>query len=345
ERGTSAARILPQRLRQLLEGDEPPLLLDVRPGDERHWARLRGDRHIPLASLPKRIAELPQHSPIVVYCHHGNLSAQAAEFLASRGYPLVASLEGGIDDYSLQADPMIPRYNDKDADPGLYLHQLPRPEQGCLAYLVGDTSEREAILIDPGRHVDPYLAELREWRLVGIVETHTHADHLAGHAELHARTGAPIYLSRRSPALYPHRALAEGEAVRFGGHELKALETPGHTRDHLTLLTGGVAFTGDTLLIGSCGRADIGDGSPDLLYDSLTHKILQLPFDTAVYPAHFGPHHALRDQWVSSIGFERASNEALRQPDRRSFVKDMTEGWPPKPLNFDRIVRANLAAR
>lgn len=346
EHGHAAPRILAPKLRAILESPEPPVLLDVRPGRERRWAHIPGDIHIPLSALPDRVAELPGDRTIVAYDHYGNQAARAAEFLATRGYLRAASLEGGIDDYSLQADATVPRYREDDSEGGVYLHQLPRPQQGCLSYLVGDLASRDAIIIDPGHDVEPYLALLRDakWRLAAIVETHTHADHLAGHAALHARTDAPIYVSRRSPALYPHRPLSEGEAVSFGGEELQVLETPGHTRDHLTLRLRDTVFTGDTLLIGACGRSDLGDGSPELLYESLTEKILHLPDETLVYPAHFGPRHALVDRWVSSVGFERATNEALNQEGRAAFVKYMTEGWPPKPQDFEAIVRQNLEA-
>ena len=345
EHHRAAARILPPKLRSLIESSEPPVLLDIRPARERRFSHLAGDLHIPLSQLPERVGELPRGRTIVAYDHYGSQAPRAAEFLETRGFPRVAALEGGIDDYTLQADPSVPRYRAEDGEGGLYLHQLPRLNTGCLSYLVGDLAHRDAILIDPGFDVDPYLALLKEggWSLRAIVETHTHADHLAGHAALHARTDAPIYVSHRSPALYPHRRLTEGEGLPFGGEELRVIETPGHTRDHLTLRLRETVFTGDTLLIGSCGRTDLGDGSPYLLYESLTDKLLKLPPETEVYPAHFGPHHALVDRWVSSVGFERATNEALRQKDREEFVRYMTDGWPPKPKNFEEIVHANLA--
>ncbi len=345
EHHRSAARILPQQLRALLESGEPPVLLDIRAARERIWSHLSGDVHIPLSALPDRLSELSRARTIVAYDHYGSQASRAAEFLETRGFPQVAVLEGGIDDYALQADPTIPRYRVEESEGGVYLHQLPRLETGCLSYLVGDLSSREAIIIDPGADVAPYLALLKEgdWRLGAIVETHTHADHLAGHAALHARTDASIYVSRHSPALYPHRVLTEGEAIPFGAKELTVLETPGHTRDHLTLTLRETAFTGDTLLIGSCGRTDLGGGSPELLFESLSDKLLRLSPETEVYPAHFGPHHALVDRWVSSIGFERATNEALRQESREAFIHYMTDGWPPKPRDFEEVVRANLA--
>ncbi|MGI0129734.1 MAG: MBL fold metallo-hydrolase [Thermoplasmata archaeon] len=336
--------IAPQELRRLLEGSSPPYLLDVRPDAERALARLAGDHHLPLHALAGSLSSLPRDRPIVAYDHVGFMAREAVGFLQAHGFPFSAALEGGVDEFARIADPSVARY---EIDPGgvdLVLRQIPRPDSGCLAYFVGDPDERVGVLVDPGRDVGPYLAMLREdgWRLSAIVETHTHADHLAGHAALHAATDAPIYLSRRAPAQYPHRALADGEALPFGREEIRILETPGHTRDHVTLRVRDKIFTGDTLLLGSCGRTDLGDGSPELLWESLTEKLLRLPDATEVYPAHYGPAHALAERYVSSLGFERATNEALGHGSREAFLAYMTEGWPPKPGDFEAIVRTNL---
>ena len=337
--------ISPRQLAALRLSDEPPVLLDVRSSVERKRGHLPDDRHIPLAELPRRHGELPTGRAVVAYCHYGSEARRAAHFLEGLGHVPAIALEGGLDEYSRDVDPSIPRYQNPDGDGELVLQQLPRPETGCLAYLIGDPESRAAIVIDPGREPEPYLSRLRDggWSLSAIIETHTHADHLAGHATLHARSDAPIYLSRRSPAQYPHRALSEGDAVELGREAVSVLETPGHTSDHLTLKVGSRVFTGDTLLIGGCGRTDLGDGSPERLWESLTEKLLKLPDDTEVYPAHFGRRHALVERYVSSIGFERATNEALTQGSRAAFLQYMTEGWPPKPADFDRIVATNLA--
>jgi glyoxylase-like metal-dependent hydrolase (beta-lactamase superfamily II) len=338
--------IAPRELRALLASDPPPLLLDVRPARERRLARLPNDRAVPLEELERALPSLPRDRPIVAYDHLGFRARLAVMFLQQRGVRLAAALEGGLDEYARVADGSLPRYPADDPASPLLLLQLPRADTGCLAYVVADADAKEAVVIDPGVDAAPYRALLAEegWTLAAIVETHTHADHLAGHAALHAATQAPIYVSRRSPAAYPHRVLEEGSEIRFGGESIGVLETPGHTRDHLTLRVRDRIFTGDTLLLGACGRTDLGDGSPDLLWASLTEKILKLPDATEVFPAHFGTRHALPDRYVSTIGFERATNEALRQGSLDAFRAYMTEGWPPKPADFDRIVAANLEA-
>ncbi len=343
-RAGSVALIAPLELRRLLASDDPPYLVDVRPPTERLLARIPNDRSVPLDTIAGSLTSLPHDRPIVAYDHLGFQARRAVEYLRQQGFDRAAALEGGIEEYARIADPEIPRYPVDDPPNRLFFRQLPRPESGCLAYFVGDVDERVGILIDPGHDVAPYRALLAEgnWRLAAIVETHTHADHLAGHAALHALTGAPIHVSRRSPAQYPHERLAEGDALRFGHEEITVLETPGHTLDHLTLRVRDRIFTGDTLLLGSCGRTDLG-GSAERLWESLTEKLLLLPSETEVYPAHYGARHALPERYVSTLGFERASNEALRQGSREAFLTYMTEGWPPKPADFERIVAANLA--
>ena len=141
--------------------------------------------------------------------------------------------------------------------------------------------------------------------------------------------------ARSRAALYRTRGI---------GTELVILETPGHTDDHLSIRADGAVLTGDTLLPGSCGRTDLGTGDPKLLWESLTTRLLVLPDETEVFPAHYGYRHGLPppERYSSTIGFERRSNEALLQPSREAFLAYMTEGWPPKPTAFERIVRTNL---
>ncbi len=332
-------------LAALVGGRRPPTLLDVRPRPERAIARLPDDRWIPLEQLPARASELPRDVPIVVYCHHGGTSRRAVELLLRAGRSEVALLSGGIDDYARLVDPTIPRYA-SDPSVGRVLQQFPNVSTGCLAYLLYDRSSREAVIVDPGREVAPYLQALRRrrLRLAAIVETHTHADHLSGHARLHLRTDAPIYVGTRSEAQYPHRTLSEDEAIPYGRAELTVLETPGHTLDHLSLRSDGAVLTGDTLLPGSCGRADLGTGDVDLLWASLTEKLLRLPDDTEVFPAHYGAIHGLPppERYSTTIGFERRTNDALRDTTRDGFRAYMTDGWPPKPASFDRIITTNL---
>ncbi len=339
----SPSLLSPAELARRRTPDSPLLLLDVRSADERRRGHLPGDVGVPLSELPERLAELPKGRPIVVYDRRGEFAPRAAGLLGPAGFGPVAALAGGLEAYARDVDPSVGWLT--GGAPDVFLAALPRPETGCLAYLLGDPVERRAILVDPGLDVAPYLARLREgdWSLSAIVETHSHADHLAGHADLHAKTDAPVYVSRRSPAAYPHRSLESGEEIRAGALALGILESPGHTLDHLTLTLGDRLFTGDSLFLGACGRTDLPGGDPNRLFDTFRERYDPLPDATEVHPAHFGPRQGLPEGFASTLGIERATNEALRFRDRAAFVRYMTEGWPPKPADFDRILTANLA--
>jgi glyoxylase-like metal-dependent hydrolase (beta-lactamase superfamily II)/rhodanese-related sulfurtransferase len=220
------------------------------------------------------------------------------------------------------------------------------------------TSNSEAIVIDPERRVDGYLDYLAQNKLSlkGIFLTHPHADFVAGHAELAARTGAPIFISEKAPATFPHHDLKEGDRFHVGSLEIAVLATPGHSPDSVCLCVseGGrpiAVFTGDTLFSGDVGRPDLRDRElpatdlATLLYDSLFNKLLKLPADVKVYPAHGAG--SLCGRQISSapfttIGAEMATNWALQFNDQQQFVDAMINNLPDRPPYFSRSVTINL---
>jgi glyoxylase-like metal-dependent hydrolase (beta-lactamase superfamily II)/rhodanese-related sulfurtransferase len=225
---------------------------------------------------------------------------------------------------------------------------------GCLAhasYLIGDGGE--AVVVDPSRDVQMYLdeAEAHGLRITWVLETHLHADFVSGHRELAARTGATIGVGARAEAAYPHRPLAEGDVIRVGGLAIKALETPGHTPESLSFLVyqrpgdpqpWGV-LTGDTLFVGDVGRVDILSSRlpvtdlAGMMYDSLHRKLLALPDDTRVYPAHGAGslcgRNISKDTW-STIGRERTMNAALKPMSREAFIAEVTRDVPETPIYY-----------
>jgi glyoxylase-like metal-dependent hydrolase (beta-lactamase superfamily II)/rhodanese-related sulfurtransferase len=229
---------------------------------------------------------------------------------------------------------------------------------GCLAhasYLIGDEKVGEAAVIDPQRDVQQYLDDARRagLRIKYVVLTHFHADFVAGHLELRDRVGARIALGARAKAAYDFAPLAEGSELQLGEVRLRALETPGHTPEGITLLVFDgardrehpwAALTGDTLFIGDVGRPDLmasaGASADDLatqLYDSIHQKLLMLPDDTLVYPAHGAGSmcgKALSQERVSTIGEQRRSNYALREMPRDEFIKLVTADQPEPPAYF-----------
>ncbi len=228
----------------------------------------------------------------------------------------------------------------------------------CLAhasYLVGDESTGSAVVVDPQRDVDQYLAFAAEHHLTirHVVLTHLHADFIAGHLELRDRVGATIYLGARAQAEYAFTPLADGDAIELGRVRLQAIETPGHTPESISLAVFDrdrserepfAVLTGDTLFVGDVGRPDLraalGWSAADLgglLYDSLRTKLLALPDASRVYPAHGAGSlcgKALSKETVSTIGEQRRSNYALQPMSRDEFVTLVTADQPEAPPYF-----------
>ena len=228
----------------------------------------------------------------------------------------------------------------------------------CLAhasYFIG--SDGVAAVVDPQRDVEIYLHEAREhgFTIKYVIETHLHADFVSGHRELADRTGAQIYLGARARAAFPHVDVHDGDELRLGKCRLRFLETPGHTLESISIVVTDeddaslppVVFTGDTLFIGDVGRPDLG-GDPKelagLLYDSLHEKLLKLPDDVAVYPAHGAGSlcgRAMSEDRSSTIGRERRTNYALQASDKKAFVELLTAELPDRPGYFATDVELN----
>ncbi len=229
---------------------------------------------------------------------------------------------------------------------------------GCLAhasYLIGDEETGVAAVVDPQRDIDQYLAFAAEHALEikHVFLTHLHADFIAGHLELRARAGARIYLGAEARADYPFVPLKDGDAVEFGKMRIVAMETPGHTPESVSLVLYDVAesatrpyavLTGDTMFIGDVGRPDLrvalGWSAAELggmLYDSLHGKLMTLPDDCLVYPAHGAGSlcgKAISKETVSTIGEQRRLNYALQPMTKDEFVHLATADQPEAPAYF-----------
>lgn len=224
---------------------------------------------------------------------------------------------------------------------------------GCLAhasYMLG--SEGIGVVVDPQRDVEIYLKAAAEQnlRIEHIFETHLHADFVSGHRELAARTGATIHIGEKARATFPHDPVRDGSLIAFGRALIRVLETPGHTPESVCLVIHQerkdphpwAVLTGDTLFIGDVGRPDLSEThSPQqlaaLLYDSLHQKLLTLPDDVLVYPAHGAGSlcgRSMSNARFSTIGQERLANAALQIRSKEEFVRQATENLPPRPEYF-----------
>jgi glyoxylase-like metal-dependent hydrolase (beta-lactamase superfamily II)/rhodanese-related sulfurtransferase len=229
----------------------------------------------------------------------------------------------------------------------------------CLAhasYLIG--SGGEAAVVDPQRDVDEYLAEAdaQGLKIKYVIETHLHADFVSGHQEIAARTGAQIIFGEKAGAAFEHRAVKDGEEIKMGSVTLRFIETPGHTPEGICVLITAPGepqklLTGDTLFIGDVGRPDLAGGKgytpqmmAEMMYDSLHGKLLKLPDEVEVYPAHGAGSMCGRNmskETSSTIGEQRNFNYALKPMSKEEFVTMMTADLPEAPVYFPKDAEIN----
>lgn len=212
---------------------------------------------------------------------------------------------------------------------------------GCQSYLVGCETTRAAALIDPElSRIDHYKGLLSRHGLAlkYVVDTHTHADHFSASRELGKALGAPVVMHRLAPAPYADLRLDDGEMLIVGDLRMKALHTPGHTADSMSLVLDDRVFTGDTLLIGGTGRSDLPTGDPHQLYESLFDKLLKLPPETLVFPAH-----DYKGRSHSTIGAEMADNPRLQKTARAEFVAMMQALDLAAPTHLTEALRTNMS--
>ncbi len=229
---------------------------------------------------------------------------------------------------------------------------------GCLAhasYLLGDEASSTAIIVDPQRDIQQYVVDAEKFGLQirHVFLSHFHADFVAGHLELRDRCGATIHLGARAQAEYAFAAMKDGDTLDFPGLRLQVLETPGHTIESISILVFDLGknpaqpyavLTGDTLFIGDVGRPDLraslGWSANDLgsqLYDSLHNKLLGLPDETLVYPAHGSGSLCgknLSSDTVSTLRVQRLMNYALQPMTKEEFVRLVTADQPDAPPYF-----------
>ena len=223
----------------------------------------------------------------------------------------------------------------------MLFRQMFERESSTYTYLLAARTGGEALLIDPVREELPKYLQLIEelgLRLVFAVDTHVHADHVTALGELRQNTSCVTIMGDHSRAECVSRKVQDGERLAVDGIELRAIYTPGHTDDSYCFVMADRVFTGDTLLIRGTGRTDFQNGDPGAQYDSLFHKLLQLPGETLVYPAH-----DYKGWTVSTIAEEKAHNPRLQVASEREYVELMKHLKLDNPRLMDVAVPANLA--
>jgi glyoxylase-like metal-dependent hydrolase (beta-lactamase superfamily II)/rhodanese-related sulfurtransferase len=338
-----------ETLRDWLETGRSVLLLDVRPAAERaEWA-IPGSRHVDAYDRLKAgdatalsNVELPSGTPVVTICGAGRMSLVAAEQLRARGLAAL-SLEGGMRAWSLAwntAEVPIP-------GSAARVIQLRRTGKGCLSYLVG--SAGTAAVIDPSLDPEVYrrTAEQFGWRIVTVLETHLHADHLSRARALADQTGAVLMLPVGHRLAVPYAPLHDGETLTLGAAQLTVFHTPGHTPESAVyLLDDRALLSGDTLFLAAVGRPDLHADSASArakahaLHRSL-QRLLELPPETLVLPGHTSAPIAFDQQPIAATLAEVRRATPLLEADADDFVNALLGRIPPTPPNHAQIIARN----
>lgn len=248
----------------------------------------------------------------------------------------------------------------------MFFRQLLNDETACASYLLGCTTHPNFAVVEPHIDlVDEYIAraEAQGAPIVAVLDTHVQADHVSGMAELVARTGATAYLPEGAGVDFDHHPLKDGEVVKLGNTEIQAIATPGHAVAHHAYLVTDrrrseepwLVLTGDALLVGDAGRPDLhahGELTVEqmarTLYRSITEKLLALPDHLVLFPSHYSGSvcgRGLSGNPISTIGFERRHNLAVRFSSEDGFVKALMQEIPPAPEQQAAIVAANRSGR
>jgi hydroxyacylglutathione hydrolase len=248
----------------------------------------------------------------------------------------------------------------------MFFRQVLNDASACASYVFGCKSKARFAVVDPHADlVDEYcrIADAQGIPIVAVLETHVQADHVSGLPELVERTGAVAYLPEGAEVEFEHMPLADGEVLQLGNTEVRAIATPGHAGAHHAYLVTDhtradepwFVLTGDALLVGDAGRPDLHahggttvDEMARTLYRSLTDRLLSLPDDLLLYPAHYSGSvcgRGLSANPASTIGFERRHNKALQFDSEDAFVEALVKDMPPAPPQQAEILAANRAGR
>jgi len=207
-------------------------------------------------------------------------------------------------------------------------------------YLIASTKGREALIIDPVlENVDKYVALLNELdlKLVKVIDTHIHADHITGASKLKDQTKCATIMGDQTPAEAVEIKVKDGEIIKLDQLKIKALYTPGHTSDSFSFLMNNYLFSGDTLLINGTGRTDFQNGSAKDAYNSIFNRLLKLPEETLLYPAH-----DYNGKKFSSIGNEKKFNPRLQVENQNEYVEIMNNLNLSKPKFIDFNISSNI---
>ncbi len=357
---SSLPQIPPQELAERLDRGEPVQVLDVRAPDKVQRGHIVLGSELEFHAHPNsKLFALPDLGalaldttrPIAVVCGHGNSSKKATAFLREHGYEAYSVIGG------MAAWETVYVARQLSSTPSLsHVVQLDRVGKGALSYVL--VSDGDAVVVDPGRHVDRYDALLTELRATpaAVVDTHIHADYVSGARAAAARWHVPYFL-HPDDAVSPYdqtagkltyQALSDGDTIAFGRATLRAAHVPGHTLGSIALLADdGLALTGDFLFVKSIGRPDLAGHSEawaKLLWQSLERVRQTWPGDLLVLPAHYASESERRADRAIAARFDviSATNSAAAIQDQQVFLKWIADHATNFPAAYRTIKETNL---
>jgi sulfur dioxygenase len=222
----------------------------------------------------------------------------------------------------------------------MIFNQLFDKTTSTYTYLIASAPQREALIIDPVlENVEIYINLLKELnlKLVKVVDTHIHADHITGAYQLNKKTNCTTIMGENSPADSVHLKVKDGEKIKIDKLEIKTIYTPGHTSDSYSFLIDNFLFSGDALLINGTGRTDFQNGNAKDSYNSIFNKLLKLPDETFLYPAH-----DYNGKKVSTIGNEKKFNPRLQVKNADEYINIMDNLNLSKPTMMDVNIAGNI---
>ena len=340
------------------------LLLDVRNEEEFESWRVEPRRAVETVHVPYfdfiedeegSIARVPRDREVVVLCAQGGSSEMVVGLLGEAGIPS-KNIKGGMIAYGVYLEPVrVPLSAEEAAR--FELWQVNRRGKACLSYVV--VSGGEALVVDPSRHAPWYegFAAERGARIVRVLDTHVHADHVSGGPALARKLGVPYFVAAGEgfALTQPVSPLADGEEVRLGGAtgvsiQVRAMSTPGHTPGSTSFLVDGrYLLTGDTLFVASVGRPDLGGHVVEwgrALFDTLKRRLGDLPGETRVLPAHYGGTAEISEEGLvwGRLGDLRRSVPEMRIPTADAFVEAVRGAVKDPPKAYAEIIEVNLGA-
>lgn len=339
-----------EEFKKKLDSGQVPFIFDLRNSDEFKGWRIEGRTDIETLNIPqeefvgeeeRHLKKFPKDRQIVTFCAHGDAAQYSADLLKEHGFKAVA-LQGGMDLWSEY-------YEHRLASQVPAVHQIYRVAKGCMAYLA--VSGTEAVAIDAPRNVRNVLdlAGQLKVRIVHVLDTHLHADHISGGREVARQTGAEYHVNPLDVqgAAYSYTPLTDGSRISFGASSLEVVHSPGHTPGSTSfLLDEKMLFTGDIIMKESIGRPDLGGMSvpwATQLYDTLFKRFARFGDEIMVLPAHAtGIHEQDQNGIVKLTLGEARGSDLYQMKDLREFLDRVSQSLPENPERYQQIRRVNL---